>query len=210
VNDEELTAAIDQAVVATQQAERRQAQLLRERALRRIEELFPGAHLIKTIGDYDEFHNLSITVHEVRGAEGQVLFDSDVDDEDALTPTEDDLEDYVKLAGEAGKHVLNVVAIRLDQDRITDGTPDTLPSSAGALTALQQALNRRVDHNLAAYHNEGNDRLLLRDAQGKTVAELRFDSGEFWLPVTSWRMHWNRGVDQVADSILTCLHATGS
>jgi hypothetical protein len=111
--DDELDAAIEQASSKTLQAEHAQAQLLRERARRRIRAAFPDAHLAKVIGDY-EHHQVAITVHTLHDREGAVLFDSDLDSADELTLAEDDLSDAVSLEGEHDHYVLEVVTIRLE------------------------------------------------------------------------------------------------
>jgi hypothetical protein len=123
-DDPDLQQAIDKAVAATSEAEGWQARLLRERAMRRIEELFPGAHLVKVISDHDEYHNFYVTVHRVHGAEGECLFDSAIDYIDDLSIVEDDLSDAAILDGDVNAYILDVVALRLDQDRVTINSPN--------------------------------------------------------------------------------------
>jgi hypothetical protein len=114
-----LDKAIEEAGSSTLQAQYDLSRLHRERALRRIQQYFPAAHLVKVIVDYDEFDEARATVHQVFDGEAHCLFDATLDDHGGLTLAEDDLSAMARLGGDLD-HWMNEspVAIRLDEDRV--------------------------------------------------------------------------------------------
>jgi hypothetical protein len=114
--DPELNAAIDRACAAAHAAEEHWAMLLRERALRRIEHLFPAARTVTLTGDIDKYRDLRVTVQVV--ADGGVLYDAEQGDEAAgMSLIEDDLSTAADLDGDEDPYILDTVTLRLDEPR---------------------------------------------------------------------------------------------